>query len=97
MTIDCKTFLDLIQNYGDRVKKDAEWRIIERTITGADEEDGGADYDVILKHNPTGTFYSTSYTNWEVSGGDWQGRLEEVEPKEVVKTIYVKKFKDFRK
>ena len=84
----------------DDVKIDLQYEVIEDTITSADEEDGGADHELIIKHIPTGKFYRGYYTDWDIENTDFDeetqefGRCDldttftEVKPKQVKVTKY---------
>jgi len=107
--IEPKTLYKLLTGYSDsgyRGRLDG-WEIVDKELTGSDPEDGGGSYDLVLKHLETDKFYMTSYCDWDIDNTyyddeedeigrrcDLNCRLVEVEPKEVVKTVYVKKFKD---
>jgi len=74
---------------------------VEDTITGADDEDGGADHDLIIKEVKTGKFYALSYTDWDMDNTDWDedeekvgercdlpDEMTEVKPKKKTITVY---------
>jgi len=79
------------------------WEVVKTSLESSDPEDGGGHYDVILKHKPTGKFYETSYSDWDIDNTDFDEdnmcmgnrcdlscRLTEIKPMEVKTTIYVK-------
>lgn len=78
------------------------WETVESTIISADPEDGGADHEIVLKHLPSGKFYLTYYSDWDIDNTDFDRKtfkvgkrcdlrcdLTEVEAKEVKQIIYV--------
>lgn len=67
---------------------------IENEIASADEEDGGAEHDLIIQRISDGKFFSLNYTDWDMSFNynnkpSETMRLRECFPKTITKTIYV--------
>ena len=86
----------------------ADWGIdnldfeeVERNLTDSDDEDGGGEYELILKEKSTGKFFQMNFCDWDVSNTDYREEtdtvgercdlpteLVEVFPKTITKTIY---------
>lgn len=47
------------------------YSVISRILTGADDEDGGGHYDLIIKDLLTGKLYETSYCDWDIENTDY--------------------------
>ncbi len=55
-----------------------DWKIVKSELTSSDMEDGGGDYTIVLKHLPTGRFYETSYTDWDMGNTEFDEELGKV-------------------
>lgn len=66
--------------------------LIEDNITSADEEDGGAYHDIILKRVVDDKFFKLQYCNWDIDynfESDFPENLTEVFPKQITITKYI--------
>ena len=52
----------LFPSYND--SKVNGWKVIDKKINSCDEEDGGAHYDIVIKREKDGAFFSTNYCDW---------------------------------
>ena len=65
--------------------------LVDDTITSADEEDGGAYHDVIIKRIEDDKFFKLQYCNWDIDhnfDSDFPEHLTEVFPKQITITKY---------
>lgn len=46
-----------------------EWETVESKITGSDEYDGGASYELVIRHKIDGTYFIVDFNDWDV---DWE-------------------------
>lgn len=88
----CKIFID-----GD---EEADgFTLVSEKIVSSDDEDGGGNYEYVLKEDSTGKFFEGSYCDWDIDNTDWEDgvcgkrvdfytNLIEVFEKKVVITIY---------
>jgi hypothetical protein len=91
-TIDREMLHEII-THGDYMKeavKHLPYVLIEDEITHSDPEDGGADHTIILEEVATGKFFTMDYCDWDIqyNSDDLGTELEEVFPRQIVKTIY---------
>lgn len=67
------------------------YTLIESKCTGADDEDGGGDYDVVIQRVSDEKFFQFHYSNWDIQYNferDFAEDLYEVYPKRKTITIY---------
>ncbi len=67
------------------------YKCVENIITSSDEEDGGANHDIIVKRLSDGRFFKMSYTDWDMKynfESDFSEELIEVFPKQITTTVY---------
>ena len=74
MKIEQNTLYKLLTGYGRNIDG---WKIVNKKITSSDPEDGGGNYDVILKHFDSNKFYLFSYCDWDISNTDYVIELHE--------------------
>lgn len=80
---------------------DLPYKVVERKLTDADDEDGGGHYRLILKEKSTGKFFEYNFTDWDISNTDYDeendvvdgrcdmyDKLHEVFPKTKTTTVY---------
>jgi len=65
LTIDPSILFNLIQEF--RLNKAYNgWMIVNKSLTGSDDEDGGGHYTIVLKELSTGKFYMNNYCDWDI-------------------------------
>ena len=80
-----------------------EFEEVQKETTGGDYEDGGTEYELIVKEKSTGKYFQLNYCEWDIDNTDYDdendciypdGRIDlptamcRVYPKEITKTIY---------
>ena len=74
ITVNANIIYETIRDWYDYEK---EFEIVQDEITSADDEDGGAQHEIVLKDLKTNKFYSFSYSDWDMDNSDYDEETRE--------------------
>jgi hypothetical protein len=84
-----------IKTMRGEIPGESNYTEVETTIESSDEEDGGAEYRIIVFNKTTGKFYSFYCTDWELGirneldDSDLSRKINMKEVNQVAKTVMV--------
>ena len=67
------------------------YQMVEHTITGSDPEDGGTDYEMVIKNIEENRYYLLGYCDWDVQNEEIDTNVLEVYPVEKMVIVYEQK------